>query len=125
MSIKWGNNTSSKAHFIQNSEVAFSNSPHKNMVDLYPIMTKIIQITDQIQIKDPDNGSGITDLGLRIYGSRTTDLDAESGIFCFKLDKKLCIQGNMYSVTQSLCNSSLGDVVLDSSIMVYGDEGSI
>ena len=71
MSIKWGNNTSSKAHFIQNSEVAFSNSPHKNMVDVYPIMTKIIQITDQIQIKDPDNGSGITDLGLRIqdYGS--------------------------------------------------------
>ena len=31
----------------------------------------------------------------------------------------------IYSVTQSLCNSSLGDVVLDSSNMVYGDEDSI
>ena len=33
--------------------------------------------------------------------------------------------GKWYSVTQSLCNSSLGDVVLDSFNMVYGDEGSI
>ena len=30
-----------------------------------------------------------------------------------------------YSVTQSLCNSLLGDVVLDSFNMVHGDEGSI
>ena len=30
-----------------------------------------------------------------------------------------------YSVTQSLCNSSFGDIVLDSFNMVYGDEGSI
>ena len=30
-----------------------------------------------------------------------------------------------YSVTQSLCNSSLGDVVLDGFNMVYGDGGSI
>ena len=45
------------------------------LVHVYPIMTKIIPITDpitgQIQITDPDYGSGITDLRLRIqyYGS--------------------------------------------------------
>ena len=31
----------------------------------------------------------------------------------------------MYSVTQSLSNSLLGDVVLNSFNMVYGDENSI
>ena len=42
------------------------------LVHVYPIMTKIIQITDQIQITDPDYGSGITDPGVRIW---ITDLD--------------------------------------------------
>ena len=48
-----------------------------------PIMTKIITITDQIQITDPDDGSGITVPRLRIwmtnldhgFGLRITDPD--------------------------------------------------
>ena len=84
----WGNNTSPKAHFVQNSEVAFSKSPHKNMVNVvhvYPIMTKIIPITDPDYGPNPNYGSwlrirdygpGITDPGLRI---RITNLDYESG----------------------------------------------
>ena len=39
--------------------------------------TKIIRITDQIPITDPDYGSGISELGLRI---QITDLDYRSGL---------------------------------------------
>ena len=38
---------------------------------------------------------------------------------------KIILLNSIYSVTQSLCNSSFGDVVLDSFNMVYGDEGRI
>ena len=56
-----------------------TNSPHKNMVNVVPCLSYHDQnypdygsrLRDQIQITDPDYGSGITDLGLRIqdYGS--------------------------------------------------------
>ena len=89
-----GNNTSSKAHFVQNSEVAFSNSTHKNMVNVGPCLS----YHDQ---NYPDHGSRlrtksklrilITDPGLRTwyygiqdYGSGLriwiTNLDYESGL---------------------------------------------
>ena len=74
------NYTLSKAHFVQNSEVAFSivNVKIWYMFNLlWPKLFRLqIQITDQIQITYPDYeswlrnldyGSGITDPGLRIW----------------------------------------------------------
>ena len=43
-------------------------------------------------------------------------------LFGYRVTQK---QEFVYSVTQSLCNSLLGDVVLDSFNMVNGDEDSI
>ena len=59
-----------------------------NVGPCYPVMTKIIPITDPDYGPNPNYGSRITDPGLRTwyYGSRTMDPDYESGLRIWIMD---------------------------------------